>query len=143
MGRTKRFAWMTGLYLLGLLLVTLALGYPVSWWLAFVFVCAVSLAIFARLERRRHIHPEDVRRLTRELWWEAWYWRKLERDWIGRPVLLVEDIRNSKEPEGRQVYVKAGTLGKIVRLNRSPSTPFNVRFPGFQYEIAVRLSRTE
>lgn len=56
---------------------------------------------------------------------------------------LREDIRNAKEPEGLQVYVRAGTVGKIVALNRDEHRPFTVLFPGFAHKVVVRLEKLD
>jgi hypothetical protein len=63
----------------------------------------------------------------------------LEDAWKGKKVLLKQDIRNSNEPPGLQVYVRAGTLGEIVGLARDVDAPFRVKFPGFKYKVVVKL----
>jgi hypothetical protein len=62
---------------------------------------------------------------------------------VAPTVRLKEDIRNSKEPVGIQLYIQAGTLGKIVALRRSFDAPFEVLFPGFKLKVAVRLEKLD
>lgn len=54
-----------------------------------------------------------------------------------------EDILNLREPEGRRLYVQAGTSGTIVALNRDDYAPFTVRFPDFPYKVKVRLDKLD
>src|SRR5690606_21257955 len=70
-------------------------------------------------------------------------WALLEMTWMGRTVRLKEDILNLREPEGRRLYVQAGTSGTIVALNRDEYAPFTVRFPDFPYKVKVRLDKLD
>ena len=140
MTTTRYFTLTTCAYLLLILPIIRLLGASFTDWLAVVFICLVSLVIFAFVEHKRGNESDELPQFTKRLMLEHRTWRLLEKEWIGRTVRLKEDIRNSKEPEGRQVYVQAGTLGKIVALNRDEKAPFTVLFPGFAGTIGVRRS---
>ena len=62
-------------------------------------------------------------------------------DWAQGPP--IGGVCNSKEPEGNQVYVQAGTVGEIVALTDDENAPFHIRFPEFTYKIAVRLEKLD
>jgi len=130
-------------YLLLILPITRLLGASFTDWLMLVFVCLVSLAIFARLERKRAVRSDELQQLTRFLSLEKETWTLLEREWLGRTVRLKEDILNLREPEELRLYVQAGTPGTIVALNRDEYAPFTVKFPGFGHKVKVRLDKLD
>lgn len=143
MTATQFFTRITGAYLLLNLLVSRLLGVPFTPWLTLVFICLVSLAIFARLERRRSNQGDELQQLIDILALEQRTWTLLEHRWVGRTVRLKDDICNPTEPEGHQVYVQAGTPGKIVALNRDQRAPFTVLFPGFTHKVRVGLDKLD
>ena len=143
MTTTRYFTLTTCAYLLLILPIIRLLGASFTDWLAVVFICLVSLVIFAFVEHKRGNESDELPQFTKRLMLEHRTWRLLEKEWIGRTVRLKEDIRNSKEPEGRQVYVQAGTLGKIVALNRDEKAPFTVLFPGFEHQVRIGLDRLD
>lgn len=135
---TVTFVW-----LVLTLFITSLLDIPLMDWLALVFTCLVALGIFALLERHRNVRPAELQDLARSLQVNRWLWQRLEEEWVGRTVRLKEDIRNPKEPKGSQVYVQAGTPGKIVALNHDERAPFTVKFPGFGHKVVVRLDKLD
>ena len=94
-------------------------------------------------ERKRHKHQGGLSWLTEHIELERWAWQQLEKEWGGGAVRLKEDIRSPNDPEGLQVYVQAGTKGKIVALNRDKRAPFTVLFPGFAHKVVVRLKKLD
>jgi hypothetical protein len=142
MSNTRRYAWTLLVYLPINLIVMRLLDLPITWWFVLVFITLVSLGIFARLERK-HRHRDGLKWLTEHIELERWAWQQLEKEWIGRAERLKEDIRNSNEPENLQVYVQAGTVGKIVGLNRDERAPFYIWFPGFAHKVVVRLEKLD
>jgi hypothetical protein len=145
MSRAKFHAWVAAIYLVANLIFTRIVGIPFSSWLILAFIMAVSLIIFARLEKRkRNRDPmDDLELVTAFIKLDRRAWRHFERQWIGKRVRLKEDIRNSREPLGLQLYVQAGTMGKIVGLNGDERAPFVVEFPGFGPQVAVRLKKLD
>jgi len=143
MSQTKWYTWFTCVYLLLNLPISRLLGVPFTHWLTAAFICLVSLGIFARLERQRGIRSDELQQLTRMLTWQQRTWTVLEKQWIGRTVRLNQDIWNSNEPEGRQVYVQAGSVGKVVALNRDARAPFIVQFPEFGPRVRVRVENLD
>lgn len=139
----RYFTLVTGAYLLFVLPIALLLGASFIDWLGLVFICLVSLAILARRVRKRPIQSQELQQLIRLLTLDKQTWALLEMTWIGRTVRLKEDILNLREPEGRRLYVQAGTSGTIVALNRDDYAPFTVRFPDFPYKVKVRLDKLD
>lgn len=136
-------AGLCAIYLAGLLVFNLVVGIPISWWLIVAVLTPVVAALYLRL-RDWYFKPlTGVEWLTEHIQMERWAWQQLEKEWLGRPVRLQEDIRNSNEPEGLQVYVRAGTVGKIVALNRDEHAPFSILFPGFGHKVVVRLEKLD
>lgn len=130
-------------YLLLNLAYVITARYPIWWWLIVVAIAPFAVIIYFKV-RNRYIRPQtdiqwlvDHIRLERSLRW------RLERYWVGRRVVLKEDIRNPKETADFQVYVKAGAVGKIVGLNRDENAPFRVRFQEFPHDILVRLEKLD
>lgn len=111
MTRTWYFTLTTCAYLLLVLPIARLLGASLTDWLRPVFVCLVSLAIFAWLERQRAGQSDELQQLTRFLTLENETWALLEKNWIGRTIRLREVIWNPSEPERLQLYVPADTLG--------------------------------
>lgn len=142
MTRAKILAWFCGIYLVALLIFTLLAGYPISWWLLVAVIVPLFLTLYLRLTKR-YWNLDNPKWLTNHIRSERWVWYQLEKTWIGRQVLLKEDIRNSNEPEGLQVYVRAGTVGEIVGLNRDARTPFTILFPGFAHKVVVHLEKLD
>lgn len=64
-------------------------------------------------------------------------WETLRREWIGTKVVAKQDIVNPREPPGRRVYVRSGSIGTIVDL-RPGRSPFLVHFSGFPHNILMR-----
>jgi len=143
MDRTKFLAWGTAIYLPLLLVVFVLAGWPWTPWLTTATILLTSLAIYALRQRWHRRRQDDLRLLTGYIQRDCVTWWRFEHDWIGHTVRLKEDIRNSKEPVGLQLYVRAGTLGKIVALRRSFDAPFEVLFPGFKLKVAVRLEKLD
>jgi len=141
LSRTRYFALTTCAYLLLNLPIALLLGASFTDWLPVPFICLVSLVIFARLERKRAVQPDELQQLTRFLTLEKEAWTLLEKQWLGRTVWLKEDILNLREPEGMQLYVQAGTPGIIVALNRDKYAPFTVKFSDFPHKVKVRFDK--
>lgn len=140
---SKVMTWLCAIYLVLLLIFNLVAGLPLWWWLIMVVIIPVVGALCLRLWNWYLKPLTGLEGLMNHIRQEKWAWQRLEKEWIGRTVRLKDDIRNSNEPAGRQVYVQAGTLGKIVALNRDERAPFSVQFPGFAHNVVVRLEKLD
>ncbi len=143
MNSRRVVAWLCTIYLAAILVITLVFDLPILWWLIVAVLTPFIAVLYLRLRERFYRRFVGLEGLTRHIEGEQWVWQQFEKEWIGRPVRLREDVRNTHEPEDRQVYVRAGTVGTIVALRRNEEAPFEVLFPSFPYNVAVRLEKLD
>lgn len=70
-------------------------------------------------------------------------WERIEARWVGRRLRLRSAVVNPHEAPECQVYVRAGAIGRVIRLTRDPRTPLVLQFYGFPYPVAPMLENLD